>query len=283
MILVTGDSGFIGKWITFTLRTDEGEIAVGYDIEDGLDIRDKFSLYKVFNEHNIDTVIHLAARAGVRTSKYFPDEYISTNIQGTKNVLDVAEMFGVKHVIFFSSSSVYGSQTPPNSESQPLNPESLYAITKATGEMLCQASPVPTTVIRPFTVYGLHGRNDQVIYKWLNQIKAGKPITVFGDGTTKRGYTHVQDLVEGVIKVWKSGAPQSGHEVYNLGGDEVIELRQLIEIFKESKEITIENRDLPQGDVVENWADISKAKKALHWEPVRHFKDEVLNIITNNS
>lgn len=283
-VLITGHKGFIGTHLAFKLIVDRPDVQwLGYDLQDGVDIRDKFKLYKTFQEFRPDVVIHLAARAGVRTGNKYPDEYISTNIIGTLNLLDLSKEFHVKHFIFFSSSSVYGDAVPPNNESQQRNPRSLYAVTKCTGEDLCSSyTQVPTTVIRPFTVYGENGRPDQVIYKWINQIKDNEAITFYGDGTSARGYTYVGDLVEGVLSVLDKGAPKSGHEVYNLGGQEVISLNDLHSIFTEKIsgfKTDIQPRE--DVDVAENWADISKAKEELGYNPDTVFVDKVKQIISN--
>lgn len=280
MILVTGHKGFIGKRLIETLMCGGAEV-MGYDILDGADTRDYFKVNKVFRENNIETVIHLAARAGVRTSENFPDEYITTNMIGTNNLIKSAEEYGVKNFIFFSSSSVQGREPSPNKETDPLSPDSLYAITKAGGEMMVENSSIPSrTVIRPFTVYGEKGRKDQVIFKWINQIKKGKPISFFGDGQTKRGYTYVGDLVDGVIRVLETCS--EGFNTYNLGGSEVFSLEDVLNIFKElHPSIDVDRMPLPKGDVAENWADISKAEKELGFNPDTNFKEKVKEIIIN--
>lgn len=278
MILVTGSAGFIGKKLCKALE-EKGEEIFLYDIQHGQDVRDYFLLNKVFRENNFDTVIHLAARAGVRTSKEFPDEYISTNIQGTYNVLRCAEQYGVK-VVFFSSSSVFGSQNPPNVESTPIQPESLYAITKATGEMMCKNSTAKTVAVRPFTVYGENGRKDQVIFKWLNCYKAGKLAPFFGDGKTKRGYTYVGDLVNAIVALLKLPEEQ-WPEAINLGGKDIITLEMLADIFVSViPDFKAEKLPLPNGDVVENYADTTLAKNLLELT-YTDFADKVKEIISN--
>lgn len=280
MILVTGHRGFIGSKLVKELgNAGFGDLFL-YDIVEGDDLRDYFKLAKVFKEHHIDTVIHLAARAGVRTSKEFPEEYISTNVQGTYNILRCAEEHGAK-VIFFSSSSVFGSQKPPNNEDTPLKPESLYASTKAMGEMMCNASKAKTCIIRPFTVYGENGRKDQVIFKWLECHKAGKSAPFFGDGKTKRGYTYVGDLVEAVIEL--IGLPEEvWPESFNLGGSQITTLEELLNIFKsEIPNLDFHRLPLPDGDVAENYADTTKAQNLLGFKADRNLEEKVRDIIRN--
>lgn len=275
MILATGHRGFVGGYLAEAL----GEY-VGYDLVEGNDIRDGFKLFKTLQDNKIETVIHLAARAGVRTSALFPEEYLSTNINGTRTLLEVAEKAGVKHVILFSSSSIYGSQQPPNSEDVPPQPDSIYGMTKAASEMLAAISPVPTTVIRPFTLYGKRGRKDQVVYKWLTEWREGKPLTFYGDGASKRGYTHVLDLMDGLSAIVRKGPPESGHDIYNLGGAEVITLDDIAAIFEaELPDIAWNRVSRPSFDVFENWADTSKARRELGWTPMRDFKTEMVHII----
>ena len=279
-ILITGSEGFIGKHLRKRLEFFEG-----FDIINGQDVRNKFQVDKVFRENNFETVIHLAARTGVRTGERYPEEYISTNILGTKNLIDASIENGVKNFIFFSSSSVYGTTQPPNKEDQPMNPDSTYGITKMAGETLLKSASShfnSAIVVRPFTVYGEYGRKDQVIYKWLNQFFNDKPISFFGDGKTKRGYTYVGDLLDGVEKIIQKieSNKLKGFEVFNLGGQEVINLQELFNVFSKTfGQIKIDRLELPEGDVKENYADISKAKEILDFNPNTDFKEKVKNII----
>lgn len=276
MILITGHKGFVGGHLTKRLNKKDW---VGFDLVDGQDIRNKYELAKLFAIHRIDTVIHLAAEAGLRRGERYPDEYITRNIIGTRNLLEVAEDNNVKHFIFFSSSSVFGGQTPPFNEQSLLQPDCVYGMTKAAGEVLCKISPIPTTIVRPFSVYGENGRGDQVIYKWLNQIKAGEPISFYGNGKSKRGYVYVGDLVDGVIKLIDR-KPDNNYEVFNLGGQEIITLKALLKVFKGVfKGLKIKKYPLPKADALENWADIYKAKEVLWWRPDTDFKQKVKEIL----
>ena len=179
-ILITGNRGFIGSKFQ----------GIGFDIKDGNDIRNRLALDVLFEIAQIDTVIHCAALTGVRRSELYPEEYISTNILGTKNLVDMAEKYKVKHFIHFSSSSVYAEAgEEPLSENSPLEPDSLYGITKLAAEKIVKRSNLSWCIVRPFTVYGEYGRMDQVLEKWINQVKSGKPITMYGDGSSGRGYS----------------------------------------------------------------------------------------------
>ena len=308
MILITGHKGFIGRHLTSRLKESISDYPksvetayfnpkllhtfkiqirpvfayppkyIGYDLVDGQDIRDKYQLAKVFETNKIDTIIHLAAEAGVRRSEKYPKRYIDTNITGTRNLLELAEEYGVKHFILFSSSSVYGEQKSPLHEKMVMIPKSLYGITKAACEYMAFASPVPTTIVRPFSVYGENGRGDQVLYKWIAQIKAGEPITKYGDGTSERGYVYVGDLINGIMKLINRIPCET--DIFNLGGQEVIKLNDLIKIFKKVyPKLKIKKMKMPKADVHGNWADISRAEKLLNWHPQTDFKQKVEEII----
>lgn len=282
MILITGHKGFVGGYITKELDS-RGLEWVGYDLVERNDIRDRFNLESFFMENKIDTVIHLAALANPIKSMMFPVEYVNTNILGTHNLLDCAKRYGVKQFIFFSSSSVYGGNIPPNNENEHYAPTSVYATTKVTGELLVKSSDVPYTIIRPFTLYGLNGRKDQVIYKWINLLKQNKPITILGDGTTKRGYTYINDLAKTVVDV--IGNDKALNETFNLGGEEVVAIQELADIFKETIECEIELKPeiqyapLLKGDTYQNFADITKAKEILGYNPTKNFRKNIEDII----
>ena len=282
LILVTGHRGFVGGHLTNYLD-QQGIKWVGYDLVDGFDIRDKFKLESTFMEHPIDVVIHLAALASPIKSMMFPDEYVDTNIKGTQNLLECAKRYKIKRFISFSSSSVYGDQAPPNSEKEPYMPTSIYGITKTTSELLVKASDVPYTIIRPFTLYGLNGRKDQVIYKWINFLKQKKPITILGDGTTKRGYTYINDLVKAVVDLIDN--KKAENETFNLGGTEVVTIEELAKLFQDTIKCEIDWKPeiqyapLLKGDVYANYADISKAKELIGYDPPQNFRKNIENII----
>jgi len=276
-ILITGDAGFIGTYLS-SLLSKEYNLSF-YDLDYGDDIRDKFKLDRLFDKERFDVVIHMAARAGVRTGEEFPDEFISTNINGTKNIIEACEKYGVKQLISFSSSSVLGgNKNRALTENDKYNPKSLYAITKVMGEMMIKNSSLNYTIIRPFTVYGENGRKDMVIYKWIEQIKREEPITVFGSGKSKRGYTYVKDLVDGVKRCILN--KKAYKEIIHLGGSEIISLKDMLKIFSDNREIEMIKTEMPKADVMESWTKSDKAKKLLGWEPKANFKEYLTNILT---
>lgn len=280
MILITGYKGFIGKRLCQKL--DELDIDyIGYDLVYGDDIRNRMKLDKLFEKHNFTSVIHLAALAGVRRSEEYPQEYISTNIEGTKNIVDMCSKYKSK-LIFYSSSSVLGGNKTNVGlkETDEYAPKGLYAITKVTGELLVKSSNINYIIVRPFTVYGENGRSDMVIYKWINQIKAGKPITFYGDGDTKRGYTYVNDMVDGTIKLLDKLETKSFKEIIHLGGSEIVELDKLFSMFvNEYGPILRDRLPLPNADVESSYADISKAKEIIEFEPEKRFYKIVSDIL----
>jgi len=277
-ILLTGFVGFVGSELFKALDEAEHYI-IGYDIKQGGDdIRDKYKLEYLFETEHFDTVIHTAALAGVRRSELYPEDYISTNIIGTKNLIDLSEKYGVTHFINFSSSSVYGADTKDGLKEDALkNPKSIYGMTKLMAEQIVERSSIKTTTIRPFTVYGENGRGDLVIKKWCNQIKQGKPISFYGDGHTGRGYTYIGDLVDGVMKVIE----HSKGGTYNLGGSQFITLNELLEIFNQvfGYQGELNELPMPKGDNQYNFADTSKALKDLGWKPTTDFKKQLTKIL----
>lgn len=270
-MLITGHLGYVGR------RLGRERDFVGYDLLEGNDVRDKYKLETVFDSGRFDTVIHLAALTGVRKSTLYPQEYISTNIEGTWNVVKMCEKYQIKKLIFFSSSSVYGLSKPPVKETDEKRPISLYGVTKLTGEEIVNMSTVRTTIIRPFTIYP--GRGDQVIGKWLLAIKKGRPVVFYGDGCSNRGYTYIGDVCRVVERLltmewdWE-------HEDFNLGGSETITLSELAFLFSRVfPEMRIERRKAPNEDVPNQYADIQKIRKALSFAPELGFKGRVLSIL----
>lgn len=282
MILITGHRGFIGSYLTKELDARKMEW-VGFDLKEGKDIRNKYSLYEYFDFYRPTQVVHLAALAGVRRGEEFPDEYISTNVQGTMNVVKVCEKFGVERLINFSSSSVYGEGKPPVKEQDPKNPKAIYGLTKLMAEKLVEGSKINSITIRPFTVYGEHGRPDMVFYKWINQIKEGKPVSFYGDGSSKRGYVNVNDLVDGVLKCLTSELNPGTKLALNLGGHEIVTLAELLGLFTKysRKSFEVESLPMPSSDIYENWADTTLAETLFEWKPTRKFEVEIKKIIKN--
>ncbi|MGC2236945.1 MAG: GDP-mannose 4,6-dehydratase [Pyrinomonadaceae bacterium] len=237
------------------------------------DIRDAEFLGEIFEENRFDAIVHLAARAGVRPSLDQPKLYSETNINGTLNLLELARQFNIKQFVFGSSSSVYGinCKIPFSEEDRIHQPISPYAATKAAGELLCHTFShlydIRTVCLRFFTVYGARQRPDLAIHKFSKLIWADKPIPLFGDGTTRRDYTYIDDIIEGVRA--SIDYDKSMHEVFNLGESQTVELKYLIALIEENlgKKASIDRKPLQPGDVPQTFADISKARELLNYNP----------------
>ncbi|HYP54384.1 MAG TPA: GDP-mannose 4,6-dehydratase [Pyrinomonadaceae bacterium] len=296
-ILVTGGAGFIGSHLVERLLAEgRWRITVVDDFNDfyapetkranvaphlkrehyklvEADIRDAAALERVFREDDFECVVHLAARAGVRPSLAEPLLYAETNINGTLNLLEQSRARGVRQFVFGSSSSVYGINAKvPFSEEDPIRqPVSPYAATKAAGELLCHTYAhlygLRCVALRFFTVYGARQRPDLAIHKFARLIDDGRPIPVFGDGTTRRDYTYVEDIIAGVRAAIDFG--ESRYEVFNLGESRTVELRELIELLEKElgKRAVVERRPEQPGDVPQTFADISKARRLLGYDP----------------
>jgi UDP-glucuronate 4-epimerase len=295
--LVTGGAGFIGSHLVDRLlSSDVTRVTVVDDFNDFYDpsikrenirehlkdprysiheveIRDAAALAQVFNETNFDCIVHLAARAGVRPSLSQPQLYNETNISGTLNLLERARHHNINQFVFGSSSSVYGINAQvPFSEDDPIRqPISPYAATKAAGELLCHTYShlygLRCVCLRFFTVYGPRQRPDLAIHKFAKLISQRKPIPVFGDGTTRRDYTYVDDIIDGVVAAIHYD--RSNYDIFNLGESRTVELNELISLLeKELDAHAIIDRQPPQpGDVPQTYADISKARAALGYDP----------------
>jgi UDP-glucuronate 4-epimerase len=241
------------------------------------DLCDFEGLRKVFTEFQPHAVIHLAARAGVRPSIVQPQLYERVNVGGTVNVLELAWQFGIKRLIFGSSSSVYGiSNRVPFAEDDPcLRPISPYAATKLAGEFLCHTYAhlygLPTVCLRFFTVYGPRQRPDLAIRKFATLIESGRPIPVFGDGTMGRDYTYADDIVAGVLAAMEYQFPagETPFDVFNLGNSHPVSLNELIEALERVTGRTAirEQKPLQPGDVPMTWASNDKAARMLGYRP----------------
>src|SRR5215203_4935496 len=295
--LITGGAGFIGSHLVDRLLAAEVEsIAVVDDFNDfydpsikraninehvkdprykihNVDIRDAQSLKQIFDETKIDCVVHLAARAGVRPSLSEPQLYTETNINGTLNLLELARQSNVKQFVFGSSSSVYGINAKvPFSEDDPIRqPISPYAATKGAGELLCHTYShlygLRCVCLRFFTVYGPRQRPDLAIHKFAKLISQRKPIPVFGDGTTRRDYTYVDDIIDGVMAAIVYD--KTNHEVINLGESRTVELNELISLLEKELDAhaVIDRQPSQPGDVPQTFADISRARALLGYDP----------------
>jgi len=217
--------------------------------------------------------VHLAARAGVRPSLEDPLAYESTNVRGTFTLLEAARLNRVPRFIFGSSSSVYGTNSKtPFSEDDPItNPISPYAATKIAGEAACRAYShlydLKTICLRFFTVYGARQRPDLAIHKFARLIARGRPIPMFGDGTTRRDYTYIDDIISGVMAALNFEG--SRFEIFNLGESQTVALRRLISLLEQAlgKRAFVEHEPLQAGDVPVTYADINKAKSMLGYDP----------------
>jgi len=302
-ILVTGGAGFIGSHLVDRLlATDVEHITVVDDFNDfynpeikrdnirhhlkdaryqlaEVDIRDQEALEQALANKQFDCVVHLAARAGVRPSLTQPQLYNETNVTGTLNLLEFARQYGIKQFVFGSSSSVYGINAKvPFSEDDPIRqPISPYAATKGAGELLCHTYShlygIRCICLRFFTVYGPRQRPDLAIHKFARLISEGKPIPVFGDGTARRDYTYVDDIIEGVVAA--INYDKTDYEVINLGESRTVELRELIALLeKELDAHAIIDRQPPQpGDVPQTYADITRARQLLGYNPVTQIEE----------
>ena len=244
-----------------------------------LDLSDFDSLEKVFRDHSIDYVAHLAARAGVRPSIKDPFIYEQTNVRGTLNLLNLAASSNVKNFVLSSSSSVYGnSKEVPFKENDSATdlPISPYAATKKASEVLAYTYHhlygLNVNVIRPFTVYGPRGRPDMAPWLFLSAAFRGKQIKKFGDGSTRRDYTYIDDFVKGFISALNKPL---GYEIFNLGNSNTVSLNEAIEIIEKvaNKKLDILQIEKQAGDVDLTYADISKAKKLLAYNPETSFEE----------
>jgi UDP-glucuronate 4-epimerase len=251
-----------------------GALERGAELVEG-DIRDADLCLSVCREREVDSVVHLAARAGVRPSIEQPALYEQVNVGGTVNLLEAARRCpGVDRFIFGSSSSVYGvNRDVPFSEGDPVGqPISPYAATKRAGELQCHVYhhlyDLPVVCLRFFTVYGPRQRPDLAIHKFARLIEAGEPLPMYGDGTSRRDYTYVGDAAAGVLAALKR-APDLGWEIINLGSSAPVELRELIaEIGRcMGAEPQIERLPEQPGDVPVTYADVRKAGRLLGWAP----------------
>jgi UDP-glucuronate 4-epimerase len=300
-VLLTGGAGFIGSHLAEALLRRNAQLTIVDDLDDfyppewkkanldevrrtgqfefsNTDICDPENLRSVFARVHPELVIHLAARAGVRPSIEQPRVYEQVNVSGTVNLLELCREFSVKKFIFGSSSSVYGatSNAPFSEDHVEGRPISPYAATKLSGELFCYTYAhlfaIPAVCLRFFTVYGPRQRPDLAIHKFIAQMEAGKPIPVFGDGTSGRDYTHVHDIVAGILAALEYQFPPSCRvpfEVFNLGNSHPVTLRELLELLESAtgRKAIREQKPMQPGDVPLTWADISKAGRLLGYHP----------------
>ncbi len=241
-----------------------------------MNLEDKDVLYKLFESEHFDSVCNLAAQAGVRYSIENPHAYISSNILGFLNILEACKRYKIKHLVYASSSSVYGnSKKMPLSTSDAVdNPISLYAASKKSNELMAHTYShlfgLPTTGLRFFTVYGPWGRPDMAYFLFTRAIVEGKPIQVFNQGDLYRDFTYIDDIVEGIVNVLK-GTPDlhPPYKVYNIGNSSPVKLMDFIETIENSikKEAIKEFKQMQPGDVYKTFADVSDLEKDFGYHP----------------
>ncbi len=306
--LITGGAGFIGSSLSDKLLSDGHDIVVVDNFNDyydvsikeknvsnnlsnphyvlcRADIENMDSMQKVFKEHKFDAVIHLAARAGVRPSLEKPMEYVKTNILGTVNILECMKDSGIKKLVIASSSSVYGNckEESFSEDLKVTEPISPYAATKSACEQICYTwhhlYGISVVALRFFTVYGPRQRPDLAINKFAKKIIKGEPIQMYGDGSTKRDYTYIDDIVSGICKSIDYNG--SGYEIINLGGGEPITLKRMIQTIEQEigKKAIIEQQPMQPGDVDKTVCDWSKARKLLNYAPKTSFKDGIKKFV----
>jgi len=299
-ILVTGGAGFIGSHLVEKLLAAGHDVAILDDFNDfydpqikrenvsavskdiaihHVDLRDSTAVRNVFHREKFEAIAHLAARAGIRPSIQHSQLYYDTNVTGTLHLLDAARVTGVERFIFASSSSVYGiSKTVPFSEDQHLTQTlSPYAATKIAGEFLCSTYShlyqMKVVALRYFTVYGPRQRPDLAIHQFTRRIYAGQPIDQFGNGTTRRDYTYIDDIIQGTMAALKYEGPR--FDIFNLGESDTIQLKDLIAAIENAigKKAKINRLPEQPGDMPLTCADISKARKLLGYNPATRLSD----------
>jgi len=324
-ILVTGAAGFVGSAVAHRLL-NRGDTVVGIDnlndyyevalkearlarltSHEGfsfqkLDVADRAGMEALFADHKIDRVVHMAAQAGVRYSIENPHAYVDANLVGFMNVLEGCRHANVGHLVYASSSSVYGAnETLPFSVHHNIDhPVSLYAATKKANELMAHTYShlyqLPTTGLRFFTVYGPWGRPDMALFKFTRNILEGKPIDVFNHGHHRRDFTYIDDIVEGVIRTldnvassnpdWDGKAPDPGTSrapwrVYNIGNSQPVELLRYIEVIEQEVGKKAIKNLLPQqpGDVPDTFADVEDLKKDVGYRPSTPVEEGVARFV----
>ena len=306
-ILVTGAAGFIGSHVC-EYFIGKGHTVVGIDNYDNFypahfkdanlagllnhkafrfykdDICDSKALNKIFSENEIDLVIHLAAKAGVRPSIENITAYYDVNVNGSVTLLEAMKEHNIKKLLFASSSSVYGNNPKvPFSENDRVDdPISPYASTKKSGELLCHVYShlhgFDITCLRFFTVFGPRQRPDLAIHKFTRLIDLGQPVPFFGDGNTARDYTYIDDIVNGISC---AADKLSGYQVFNLGESRTITLKQLVESIEKAigKPAQLSKLPMQQGDVLITYADTSKARALIGYDPKYDLETGIRNFV----
>jgi UDP-glucuronate 4-epimerase len=324
-VLVTGSAGFIGSNLALRLLA-RGDSVIGvdnlndyYDVrlkearlervrgydaftDLRLDLEDREGIAAAFAEHKPDRVVNLAAQAGVRYSIENPLAYVDTNLVGFAHILEGCRHNGVDHLVYASSSSVYGANTsmPFSVHDNVDHPLSLYAASKKANELMAHTYShlynLPTTGLRFFTVYGPWGRPDMALFKFTRAILADEPIPVFNYGKHRRDFTYIDDIVEGVIRVldqlpapnpdWQGDAPDSAtstapYRLYNIGNNQPVELMHYIAVLERclGKEAQKEMLPLQPGDVPDTYADVADLVEQFDYKPATSVEDGVENFV----
>ncbi|OOG37796.1 NAD-dependent epimerase [Rhodanobacter sp. C05] len=325
-VLVTGTAGFIGSHVALKLL-ERGDEIVGFDnLNDYYDVNlkkarlarlknhsgythvngdlaDRAAVEMAFQTHKPQRVINLAAQAGVRYAAQNPHVYVSSNVTGFLHILEGCRHHGVEHLVFASTSSVYGANTKmPFSEHQPTeHPLTLYAATKKANEQMAHSYAhlygISSTGLRFFTVYGPWGRPDMALFLFTKAILAGEPIKVFNHGQHKRSFTYIDDIVEGVVRIldkvpgknpdWDGNAPDSAssgvspYRIYNIGNEQPVELLRYIEVLEEclGRRAHMDMLPLQVGDVPDTEADVSELALAIGYRPRVSVEEGVANFV----
>ena len=324
-VLITGAAGFVGSDLALRLL-DRGDQVIGIDnlndyydpalkrarlartadhsgfTDIRIDLEDREGIAEVFAKHKPDAVVNLAAQAGVRYSLRNPNAYIDTNVVGFMNILEGCRYNDVQHLVYASSSSVYGSNTrmPFSVHDNVDHPVSIYAATKKANELMAHTYShlyrLPTTGLRFFTVYGPWGRPDMALFLFTGKILAGEPIDVFNYGKHRRDFTYIDDIVEGVIRIldhvpepnpdWSGDHPDSAsstapYALYNIGNNQPVELMHYIEVLEECLGMKAEKNMLPlqPGDVPDTYADVQDLVRDVDYKPNMSVQQGVANFV----
>ena len=301
--LITGGCGFIGFHVALELLKKDNEVIIidnfnnFYDpalkfkraslLENAIiyheDILNLEKLEEIFNRHNFDRVIHLAAQPGVLQSNKMPEVYKENNIKGTYNVFECCRKHNIKNTVFASSSSVYRNNELPFKEENAIKEDiSIYAKTKIENELLakeyCQKYNLNMIGLRMFNVYGSHGRPDLVFHIFTEALLDNKVININGSDETLRDFTHVSDIVKGIIK---ASNLEIGFEIINLGNSSPLSLKRLISLLEENIGTKAEKIYVPKDriDMQATFADINKAKELLNWAPEVSIEDGIKELV----